>query len=60
MLSDGGISASPDKVKAVRDYPDLRNFQDIRELLGLASYYRRIVPGFAEVAKPIAELTRKD
>jgi hypothetical protein len=28
--------------------------------LGLASFYRRLVPKFAEIAKPLTQLTRKD
>jgi hypothetical protein len=34
--------------------------KDVRAFLGLASYYRRLVPRFAEIAKPLSELTRKD
>lgn len=60
MLSEGGISASPENVKAVKDYPVPRNVKDVIAFLRLASYYRTLVPGFAEAAKPIAELTRKD
>jgi hypothetical protein len=44
----------------VRDYPALRNVQGIQAFLGLDSYYRRIVPGFAEATKPISEMTSKD
>jgi len=60
VLSADGISASADKVKAVRDYPAPRNIKDFRTFLGLASFYRILVTDFAEVAKPLTELTRKD
>jgi hypothetical protein len=60
VLSDTGISASTDKVKAVREYPVPKKVKDVRTFLGLASFYRRLVPGFAEIAKPLTELTRKD
>jgi hypothetical protein len=52
-----GISYSPDKVKAVRQYPTPKNVKDVRAFLGLASFYRRIVPNFAELAKPLTRLT---
>jgi hypothetical protein len=52
VLSERGISASPDKVKAVREYPTLKSVQDVRSFLGLASFYRRLVQNFAEAAKP--------
>jgi hypothetical protein len=32
----------------------------VRAFLGLASFYRRLVPKFAEVAKPLTELLKKD
>ena len=43
VLSEKRVSASPDKVKAVRDYPTPKNVKDVRAFLGLASFYRRLV-----------------
>ena len=60
MLSKEGISASPDRIKAVRDYPTSRNLKDVRAFLGLASFYRRLIQGFSAVAKPLTELTKKN
>jgi hypothetical protein len=60
VLSEDGISASPDKVKAVRENPVPKNVRDVRAFLGLASFYRRLVPDFAEITKPLTILTRKD
>ena len=59
ILSENGISASPEKVKAVRQYPTPKCVRDVRAFLGLASFYRRLVPNFAEIAKPLSQLTRK-
>ena len=36
VLSERGISVSPEKVKAVREYPTPRNVKDVRSFLGLA------------------------
>jgi hypothetical protein len=60
VLSENGVSASPEKVKAVRDYLTPKNVRDVRAFLGLASFYRRLVPNFSAIAKPLTELTRKD
>ena len=60
ILSRDGISASPDKVKAVRQYPTPKSVKDFRAYLGLASFYRRLVPNIARIAKPLTTLTRKD
>ena len=60
VITENGISASTDKMAAVREYPVPKTVRDIRAFLGFASFYRRLVPGFAKVAKPLTELTRKD
>jgi transposase InsO family protein len=60
VISREGIRASPDKVKAVKEYPIPKTVKEVRSFLGLASYYRRLVPKFAEIAKPLTELTRKE
>ena len=60
VLSEKGVAASPDKVTAVRQYPVPKNVKDVRAFLGLPSFYRRLVPDFAEIAKPLTALTRKD
>jgi DUF438 domain-containing protein len=60
VISREGIRASPDKVKAVKEYPIRKTVKEVRSFLGLASYYRRLVPKFAEIAKPLTELTQKE
>jgi hypothetical protein len=60
VLSENGVSASADKVKAVKEYPIPKNAKDVRAFLGLASFYRRLVPNFAEVAKSLTLLIKKD
>jgi len=58
--SENGVSASTDKMKAVRKYPTPTNVREVRAFLGLASFYRRLVPNFAQIAKPLTTFTRKD
>jgi hypothetical protein len=58
--SRDGVKASPNKTKAVRQYPIPTNAKQVRSFLGLASFYRRLVPKFAEIAKPLTELIRKN
>jgi len=35
-------------------------FKCVRTFLGLCSFYRKLIPKFAEIAKPLTMLTRKD
>ncbi len=59
-VSERGISAVPDKVKAVNDFPRPKELKHVRSFLGLASYYRRFIHQFSKVASPLYALTRKD
>jgi len=54
------VKQYPLKVKALKQYPIPKCVRDVRAFVGLASFYRRAVPKFAELAKPQTVLTRKD
>jgi hypothetical protein len=52
-LSHRGVEASPDKVKAIQNFPIPKTVRDVRSFLGLACFYRILVPHFADIAKPL-------
>jgi hypothetical protein len=60
ILSEKGISPSPEKVTAVQIYPTPKNFRDLRAFVELNYFYRRLVPEFANIANALTVLTRKD
>jgi hypothetical protein len=59
IISEGGISVDPSKVKDVLSRRTPQNVLDIRSFLGLAGYYRRFIDGFSKIAKPMIELLKK-
>jgi len=59
IVSAEGISADPDKVNSVRNWTVPRNLYEVRAFVALASYYRRHIKGFADLARPLHELTQK-
>lgn len=59
-ISAEGVHTSPEKVKAVVEWPTPSTVKDIRSFLGLASYYRKFIRGFSELARPLTNLTKKD
>ena len=50
----------PDKVKAIKEMEAPKSKEDVRSVLGLASFYREFIPNLAQIAEPIQELMKKD
>jgi len=59
VLSGDGIEVKAEKVKAVRDWPVPKNMSELRSFLGMVSYYRKFIPGFANIVAPWHKLLRK-
>jgi len=60
IVSDQGIQTDPEKIQKINHCPPPRDLHEVRGILGLCSYYRRFMPHFSEVAKPLTRLTEKD
>ena len=60
VVSQDGIECDPDKTAAIANWPRPMNIHEVRTFCGLASYYRTFVPGFANIARPLHDLTRKN
>ncbi|KAL6416826.1 hypothetical protein ACFW04_013132 [Cataglyphis niger] len=55
-----GIRTDPEKVSAVENWPEPRTVKQIRQFLGMASWYRRFIANFSTIAAPLTSLTRKN
>ena len=58
VWSPEGVSADPKKLEAIRNLKTPENPDELRSLLGMASYVSRIIPNFATVTEPLRRLTR--
>jgi hypothetical protein len=58
-ISRDSISIDPSKVQEVMDWKPPTSVHQIRSFLGLAGYYRRFIPDFPRIAKPMTELLKK-
>lgn len=56
IIGQGKVRPIPSKVRAILDWPRLRNVHEVRQFLGLAGYYRRYIAGFARIAAPLSDL----
>ena len=56
IVSESGITTDPGKIERICEWPVPENVTEIKSFLGLASYYRRFVPNFAQVARPLHKL----
>ena len=60
VVSAKGMAPDPDKVRAIRDMPVPTDKTEVLSFLGMAGYYRRFVPKFADVVMPLQRLARHD
>lgn len=55
-----GVRPLQDNIRAIQDFPHPRKVKDVRSFLGTASYYRKFIPKYSEVAHPLIQLTKKE
>ena len=54
-----GITPLPDKVQAVRDFPQPQSQRQLRRFIGLVNFYNRFLPHCAELMHPLHALLSK-
>ena len=60
LVTPKGLKPTALHVQAVREFSTPKCPKELRQFLGLASYYRRFIPKFAKIAHPLHQLIRKD
>ena len=60
LITPKGLCPNPKKVSAVTDYPTPTPVTQVRQFVGLASYYRRFIEGFVRIAGPLHQLTKQN
>ena len=59
VVTLGGIKPDPVKTEKMKRYPAPMDVSQVRQFLGLASYYRRFVPDFERIASLLHSLLKK-
>ncbi|KAI9552626.1 pol polyprotein [Daphnia sinensis] len=67
LISKEGVAPDPEKLEAVQSFPSpneghstANKVKRVQSFLGLCSYYRRHIQGFASIARPLTTLTKKE
>ena len=60
LISPEGISPLPNKLYSIKHMPVPNSTKEIKQFLGLTGYYRKFVPRFADISRPLTTLTKKD
>lgn len=57
VISEGSIKPDPEKVSTVKDWPKPQTVRDVKRFIGFAGFYRRFIPCFSGLARPLNDLT---
>ena len=58
LISGEGIKPLPEKLESIKEMPPPTTPKEVKQFLGLIGYYRKFVPRFADVSRPLTNLTR--
>jgi hypothetical protein len=59
VITHEGIYMEKEKVQAVLEWPTPTSVKEVQSFLGFANFYRRFVPDFSPLARPLNALTQK-
>ena len=60
IISGEGIAPVQEKLESIQKMLPPRNPKEVKQFLGLIGYYRKFVPRFSDLARPLNALTQKE
>jgi len=60
LVSGDGITMQPEKIEAIRTWPECKNVTEVRAFLGTSGYYWRFIKDFSIIASPLYGLPKKN
>ena len=60
LVSEEGFKPLPEKIKSIKNMPPPKTAKEVKKFLGLAGYYHKFVPRFADLSRPLTHLTRQN
>ena len=59
-MSEQGFEPLPEKLEAICTMPHPKSAKEVKQFLGLIDYYRKFIPQFSDLSRPLTRLTRHD
>lgn len=59
VICKDGVKPNPSKIAAIEKYPLPKTTTEIKRFLGLLGYYRKFIPNFAKLTKPLTQCLKK-
>ena len=59
-MTTEGLKPQPEKVKAISELKPPTTSKGVRAFLGMVGYYRKFISRFADAARPLTKLTRRE
>lgn len=59
-LSVDGVAATENKIKAVCEFREPKNAEEVRSFLGLVNFVGRFIPNLSTITEPLRRLVKKD
>ncbi|GFT92138.1 retrovirus-related Pol polyprotein from transposon 17.6 [Trichonephila clavipes] len=58
-ITPKGIEVDQDKTAAMQNIPSPRNLKQLQSFLQTCSWYRKFIPNFSDIARPLSNLSKK-
>src|SRR5277367_228507 len=59
VVTPDGVRVDPEKVNAVKTLPAPKTVPELQTFLGMVGWYRRYIPEFARIGRPLFDLLKK-
>lgn len=60
IISSDGLMTDPKKVEGIVKYTRPKTVKEVQSFVGMCNYYRRYIPDYAGLAKPLYNLCKKE
>ena len=60
VIRNGEVLMDPTKLKAVEQWEPPKSVKAVRSFIGFCNFYRKFIPHFSAIARPLIDLTKKE